>query len=265
MLLDLAEISAVTSSTGDRHSPRPTVPAPVIIHQRPGLPLVGFQTLPDHFLTIVIADYQLGAVKIANSIDTGRLEMDVINPSAGGTRTTSGKPEQQLIIVHRQQDHNRRHTAARNATLSKNSFSRNASSHPAWAAVRGNPSRIKPRPQSGWSSRSATMSQTRSSETSSPRSMIALACTPNSVLRARSPAADRRWRSAGCRSARRSAWPACLCQRPAVPAKPSDRHSARFLRHGTGPRLLPDPAPTGRQDLRSAVTANPRVQLPKPG
>jgi hypothetical protein len=38
--------------------------------------------------------------------DTGRLEMDVIDPSTGGTRTASSDPEQQLIIVHLEADHN---------------------------------------------------------------------------------------------------------------------------------------------------------------
>src|SRR5579885_1003935 len=78
----------------------------VILRHRPGRPLVSVQTLPNHFLTVIIADYQPGTVKVANFIHPGWLEMDVINVSVGETSSTSGEPEQQLIIVHINQDHN---------------------------------------------------------------------------------------------------------------------------------------------------------------
>src|SRR6202035_3316033 len=78
----------------------------VIIGYGSGLLLVSRQTGLNHFQPVVIAGYQLRPVKVANFIVTGRLKVDVIDPPTGGTRTASSNPEQQLIIVHVQADHN---------------------------------------------------------------------------------------------------------------------------------------------------------------
>src|SRR5579871_6093094 len=61
----------------------------------------------NHFQPVVVAGYQLRPMRlIAHFIESGRLEVDVIDPSTGGTRTSSSNPEQQLIIVHVKADHN---------------------------------------------------------------------------------------------------------------------------------------------------------------
>jgi len=52
----------------------------------------------------------------------------------------------------------------------------------AWATVRGNPSRMKPRSESGFATRSAINPITRPSGTSSPRSMISATCRPIAAL-----------------------------------------------------------------------------------
>src|ERR1700683_4656120 len=78
----------------------------IIIGHGSGLLLVSRQTGLNHFQPVVIAGYQLRPVKITKLIDTGRLEVDVIDPPTGGTRTASSNTEQQLIIVHVQPDHN---------------------------------------------------------------------------------------------------------------------------------------------------------------
>src|SRR4029077_20742150 len=64
------------------------------------------QTGLNHFQPVVIAGHQLRPVDVAKLIDAGRLEVDVVDPPTGGTRTASSNPEQQLIIVHVQSDHN---------------------------------------------------------------------------------------------------------------------------------------------------------------
>ena len=68
--------------------------ARVVLRHRPGLLLIRGQTFPDHFLAVIIADDQLGTVKVANFIDAGWLKMDVINVSVGGASPASGEPEQ---------------------------------------------------------------------------------------------------------------------------------------------------------------------------
>src|SRR6202035_2722448 len=80
--------------------------APVILRYRGSLLLVGRQTGRNHFQPVVIAGHQPGPVNVANFIDTGRLEVDVVDPPTGRTRTASSNPEQQLIIVYVQSDHN---------------------------------------------------------------------------------------------------------------------------------------------------------------
>src|SRR5271166_3434002 len=79
----------------------------VIIHQRQSELLVGLKALRDDLFRIVPALRQWGAVTITNALDFGRLEIDVVNQPAGGTRTTSGKPLQQLIILDYKANHNR--------------------------------------------------------------------------------------------------------------------------------------------------------------
>src|ERR1700733_11557309 len=69
----------------------------VVIHYRSSLLPVSRQPRLKHFEPVVIAGYQLRPVKVANFIGMGRLEVDIIDPSTGGTRTASSNPEQQLI------------------------------------------------------------------------------------------------------------------------------------------------------------------------
>src|SRR4029453_10084736 len=59
---------------------------------------------------------------------------------------------------------------------------RSLSSASAWAIVRGNPSRMNPRRGAGWAIRSRIRSTIRSSETRSPRSMMAWAFCPSGVF-----------------------------------------------------------------------------------
>src|ERR1700747_2774564 len=84
----------------------------VILSYWPRLLIEFVQTRPNHFFTIVVADNQLCAVNVTKLIDLGWLKVDVVDPSTGGTRTTSGKPAQQLIIVDLEPDHNRQPIAA---------------------------------------------------------------------------------------------------------------------------------------------------------
>ena len=67
----------------------------VIIRYRSRLLLKCRESWLNHFQPVVIAGYQLCPVRfVANFIKTGRLEVDVIDPSTGGTRTSSSNPEQ---------------------------------------------------------------------------------------------------------------------------------------------------------------------------
>src|ERR1700747_2052219 len=86
-----------------RHQPSRAL---IIVRYGGSLLLISRQTRLNHFQPIVIAGYQLRPVFVAKLIDTGRLEVDVIDPPTGGTRTASSNSEQQLIIVHVQLDHN---------------------------------------------------------------------------------------------------------------------------------------------------------------
>src|SRR5579863_4840435 len=80
----------------------------VVVRYRTSLLLVCRESWLNHFQPVVIAGHQLGRVTlVAKLIDAGRLEVDVIDPSTGGTRASSSDPEQELIIVHVQADHNR--------------------------------------------------------------------------------------------------------------------------------------------------------------
>src|SRR5439155_25218051 len=79
----------------------------VVLGHRFGLKLVSGQALPYDFLAVIIADHQLGTIDIASVGDTARLGVDVVDPSADGTGTASGKTAQELIIVDFNPDHNR--------------------------------------------------------------------------------------------------------------------------------------------------------------
>src|SRR2546429_673522 len=63
----------------------------VVLGHRFGLKLVIGQALPYDFLAVIISDHQLGTIDIASVGDTGRLGVDVVDPSADGTGTASGK------------------------------------------------------------------------------------------------------------------------------------------------------------------------------
>src|SRR6266536_1295051 len=118
----------------------------VVIRYRTSLLLICRESGLNHFQPVVIAGRQLLPIHVTEFIDEGWLEVDVIDPSTSGTGT--------------------------------------ASSEPACAAVRGNPSSTYPRLLSGCINRSRTMLHTRSSETNSPRAITALAASPTSVPRA---------------------------------------------------------------------------------
>src|SRR5580658_8602838 len=87
------------------HRNQPTLPL-VVFRHGPGLQVVRLQALPDHFLTIVAADYQRRTVDIADIRDARWLEIDVIDVSVGETSPASSEPLYQLIIVHVDADHN---------------------------------------------------------------------------------------------------------------------------------------------------------------
>src|SRR5260370_8189877 len=78
----------------------------VIVSHGASLLLVSRQSRLNDFQSVVIAGHQLRSVEVANFIEAGRLEVDVIDPPTGGTGTASSDPEQKLIIVHVQADHN---------------------------------------------------------------------------------------------------------------------------------------------------------------
>src|SRR5581483_3836885 len=63
---------------------------PVILRHGQRLLLVFLQALGYHFLAIVAAGGEQAAVNVAQVSDTGRLKVNVVDPPAGGTRTTSG-------------------------------------------------------------------------------------------------------------------------------------------------------------------------------
>src|SRR5271165_5501126 len=67
-----------------------TAPVLVIVQHRNCLPLVGFQPLGNSFLGVVWTNDESPAVDIADAFNFGWLEVDVVDPSAGGTRTTPG-------------------------------------------------------------------------------------------------------------------------------------------------------------------------------
>src|SRR5208283_742682 len=58
---------------------------PVVIRDRPGLLLIGSQPLRNDFGTIVIPGNERSAIHVTQLIHTRWLEVDVIEPSTGGT------------------------------------------------------------------------------------------------------------------------------------------------------------------------------------
>src|SRR5271157_434562 len=67
-----------------------TAPGLVIVQHRNRLPLIGFQPLRNNFLGVVWTHDKSPAVDIADAFNFGWLEVDVVDPSTGGTRTTPG-------------------------------------------------------------------------------------------------------------------------------------------------------------------------------
>src|SRR5215469_5340711 len=67
----------------------------VIVRHRARLLLERRESWLNHFQPVIIAGYQLRPMRfVTNLIETGWLEVDVIDPSTGGTRTSSSNPEQ---------------------------------------------------------------------------------------------------------------------------------------------------------------------------
>src|SRR4029077_14254349 len=85
---------------------------PVVFRHGLRLLFERMQTLSDDGLAVVRTNDQLGPIEVTTLIDLGWLKVDVVDPSTGGTRATSREPEQQLIIVDLQLDHNRQPVAA---------------------------------------------------------------------------------------------------------------------------------------------------------
>ncbi len=65
--------------------------AAIKIGQGQRLALVGLQPLGDDLFGIVLTRDELPPIYIASAFDTGRLEVDVVDPPAGGTRTATRK------------------------------------------------------------------------------------------------------------------------------------------------------------------------------
>src|SRR5271166_2146346 len=72
----------------------------VILQHRKCLPLIGFQPFGNNFLGVVRTHDKSPAVDITDAFNFGGLKIDVINPSAGGTRTTPGNSLQWSIITY---------------------------------------------------------------------------------------------------------------------------------------------------------------------
>src|ERR1017187_4164671 len=66
----------------------------VVMKSATSLLLVCRESGLNHFQPVVIAGHQLLPIHVADFIYAGRLEVDVIDPSTGGTRTASSNPEQ---------------------------------------------------------------------------------------------------------------------------------------------------------------------------
>ena len=73
----------------DSHQPPP---GRVIVHQGQRLPLIGFQPFFDNVFPVVGAANQSCAFDVTDAFNFWRLEVNVVDPSTGGTRTTPGNP-----------------------------------------------------------------------------------------------------------------------------------------------------------------------------
>jgi len=64
----------------------------IVFRHGAGLQVIRLQTIPDHFLSIVAADYQRRTVNVADIRDSRWLEIDVIDVSVGETSPASSEP-----------------------------------------------------------------------------------------------------------------------------------------------------------------------------
>src|ERR1041385_7131297 len=64
----------------------------VIVLHRLSLGIVGVQPFLDDLFVVIMTNFERRTVCVANAGNLGRLEVDVVDPTAGGTRTTSGEP-----------------------------------------------------------------------------------------------------------------------------------------------------------------------------
>src|SRR5579884_3144973 len=71
----------------DHHQPSPRL---VIVSQGKRLGLIGFQPFFDNVFPIVGAANQSCAFDVTDAFNFWRLEVNVVDPSTGGTRTTPG-------------------------------------------------------------------------------------------------------------------------------------------------------------------------------
>ena len=124
---------------------------------------------------IIGALHQLAAVVVATSGHLRRAVINVVNLAAHPAGPPAGQPAQQLVRVHREV-HHQRLRRTRCAAESRPALRPAA----ACAEIRRS---INPLAQSGRAIRSSTIPSTISSGTSSPRSMIGLACRPSVVCR----------------------------------------------------------------------------------
>jgi hypothetical protein len=74
----------------DRDQPARTL---VVVCYRTSLLLICRESGLNDFQPVVIAGHQLFPSFVADFIYAGRLEVDVVNPPTGGTRTASSNPE----------------------------------------------------------------------------------------------------------------------------------------------------------------------------
>ncbi len=80
----------------------------IIIHQGKRLPFIGLQAFNDHVFTVILPRFQSAPSTSQTLGDTRWLKVNVIDSPTGRTGSTSGKPLQETIILHRKLNHNRR-------------------------------------------------------------------------------------------------------------------------------------------------------------
>ena len=148
--------------------------AAVILRQRPGLALVGPQPLLHDFRPIVRPLHQLAAVTIAKAGHLRRRVVHVVNLAAHAARPAAGKAPDQRIFIDAELNHHR---------LAEPALIENAVQLLRLRQRPRKPIENEPGFCAFWCSLSSTILKTKSSGTSSPRSMIGLATRPNSVPR----------------------------------------------------------------------------------